>query len=206
MRPFCVGLTGGIGAGKSTVANIFAGLGATVVDTDVISRGLTCAGGRAMADIARVFGSKVIAEDGSLDRPSMRALVFADSHSRKQLEVLLHPLILDEARKQVHATQSAYALLVVPLLVEHMAEYGALLDRILLVDCDEAQQLQRIMARPGVDLVQAKAMLAAQSTREDRRAIADDVIDNRGDIEQLSEQVGLLHRQYLTLAGEKNSH
>lgn len=202
MRPYCVGLTGGVGAGKSTVADLFAVHGAAIVDTDAIARELTSAGGRAMPDIGSTFGAGYVNTDGSLNRSAMRALVFSDTEARRRLEQILHPLIKAEAMRCLSRARAPYVVLVVPLLLEHWGDYRGLVDRVLVVDCDVARQLQRISARPGMDDGQAKAILAAQSGREARLAMADDVIDNRGDRAALSEQVAALHGRYLTMAGK----
>ncbi len=200
MRPFCVGLTGGVGAGKSTTADLFAAHGVTVVDTDAISRELTSAGGAAMPVILSSFGAGYVDASGALNRPAMRAHVFSDARARRCLENILHPLIKAEAARRISKVASPYALLVVPLLSEHLGDYRELVDRILVVDCDEAQQLQRILSRTGLDEKQARAILAAQSSREARLAMADDVITNRGGMETLSEQVTALHGRYLGAA------
>lgn len=199
MRPWCVGLTGGAGAGKTTVAQGFAGLGVTVVDTDVISRELTMAGGAAMPAIREAFGPGCVDADGALNRQAMRALVFEEPAMRNKLEGILHPRIREIAGRSVAAASSPYVLLVVPLLVEHLKEYRPLLDRILVVDCDEAQQLRRIATRPTMNEAGAKAMLRAQSSRESRLAMADDLIDNRGDLTMLARQIDKLHKQYLDM-------
>lgn len=205
MHLYCVGLTGGIGAGKSAVAAIFSGYGITVVDTDVISRDLTSVGGAAIPAIASTFGDEFIDGAGGLDRPAMRSYVFSDAAARHQLEKILHPLIKTEAVRQVLHAASPYVVLVVPLLVEHLADYRELVDRILVVDCDEAQQLTRIAARPTMNMEQAKAILAVQHSRNTRLAVADDIIDNRGNLAELAEQVSVLHGRYLSAAQEKST-
>jgi dephospho-CoA kinase len=202
VQPFCVGLTGGIGCGKSTVAKRFASLGAEVIDTDVIAHELTAPNGAAMSAIVAEFGLEMATKAGALDRVAMRARVFADPDARNKLEAILHPLIRAESMRRVEvASDSApYALLVVPLLAENLASYRPLLNRIVVVDCDEAQQLARIVARPGLDIKQAKAILAAQASRVSRLKIADELIDNRGDLDNLEQQVDRLHAMYLKLA------
>jgi dephospho-CoA kinase len=181
---------------------LFAVHGAAIVDTDAIARELTSAGGRAMLDIGSTFGAGYVNTDGSLNRSAMRALVFSDTEARRRLEQILHPLIKAEAMRCLSRARAPYVVLVVPLLLEHWGDYRGLVDRVLVVDCDVARQLQRISARPGMDDGQAKAILAAQSGREARLAMADDVIDNRGDRAALSEQVAALHGRYLTMAGK----
>jgi dephospho-CoA kinase len=199
-RPFCVGLTGGIGSGKSAVADLFAELGVAIIDTDRISRELTGPGGAAMAAIRAEFGDTVVRSDGSLDRAQMRGLVFANDIARKRLEAILHPMIRAEAERRLAAVQGdAYAMLVVPLLVETGA-YRKLIDRVLVVDCDEASQLRRIVSRDGLDEAQARAILAAQASREQRLAAADDVLENQGPVEALCGKVAALHEKYRKMA------
>ena len=196
-HPYCVGLSGGVGSGKSTAARLFADLGAALVDTDAIAHTLTAADGAAMPAIAAEFGREMVAPDGSLDRAAMRASVFADAGARLCLEQILHPLIHREALLQVAATQAPYVILIVPLLVENLSSYRHDLDRIAVVDCDEAQQIERTARRPGVSLAQAEAILKAQCPRAARLAIADDIIDNRAGLAELQERIGQLHRTYL---------
>jgi dephospho-CoA kinase len=191
---YCVGLTGGVGSGKSTAARLFADLGAALVDTDAIAHVLTAADGAAMPAIAAAFGREVVAADGSLDRAAMRGRVFADGSARQRLEQILHP---SEAQHRVAAAQASYVILVVPLLVENLAAYRPLIDRIAVVDCDEQQQIERTACRPGVNLAQARAILAAQSPRAARLAIADDIIDNRAGLAEMEAQVQQLHQAYL---------
>jgi dephospho-CoA kinase len=198
--PYCVGLTGGVGSGKSAAARLFADLGAAVVDTDAIAHALTSADGAAMPAIAAAFGRDVVAADGSLDRAAMRGRVFADASARQRLERILHPVILAEVLRQVAAAQAPYVILIVPLLLENLAAYRSLIDRITVVDCDEQQQIERTAGRPGVGLAQARAILAAQSSRAARLAIADDIIDNRAGLPELEEQVCRLHSAYLDAA------
>ena len=203
MRPYCVGLTGGAGSGKSSVANLFQRFGVVVVDTDQIAHGLTTAGGAAMPAIVAAFGAEYLDEDGALKRPALRAHVFADSVARQQLEDILHPLIRAEASRQMSLAKTPYVVLVVPLLAEHLPDYRALVDRILLVDCDESQQYQRLLTRPTLSPDQAKAIMAAQISRMARLAIADDVIDNRGNMDALPARVADLHARYMQLASGK---
>ncbi len=202
-RSYRVGLTGGVGSGKSTAARLFADLGAAIVDTDAIAHALTAAGGTAMAAIAAEFGREVVAPDGSLDRANLRARVFTDAAARRRLEAILHPLIHDEARRQAAVARSPYVLLIVPLLVETLASYRRDLDRIAVVDCDESRQIARTASRPGISPDQAAAILKAQSPRAARLAIADDVIDNNAGPADLEARVRHLHRTYLRLAGQK---
>ncbi len=198
-RPYCVGLTGGIGSGKSTVADQFAKLGVGVIDTDVISRALSAPGGAAMDEIVNQFGDKFRAPDGGLDRHRMRREVFTDPMARRRLEAILHPLIHAEAANRLAKVDRPYAMLVVPLLVE-TGTYGDLVDRVLVVDCDEAGQMTRILRRDGMDRPQAAAIIATQASRGRRLAAADDVLDNNGDLANLADQVERLHASYLRRA------
>lgn len=198
--PFCVGLTGGVGSGKSTVAERFSRLGAAVIDTDAIAHELTAPQGAAMAALISAFGPQIMVSTGALDRVAMRSLVFSNPDARKKLEAILHPLIRAESIRRIAAVSAPYALLVVPLLVEHLSAYRALLQRIAVVDCDEAQQLARTALRPGLDMEQARAILAAQASQASRLEIADDLIDNRGNLSQLDKQIESLHGKYLQLA------
>ncbi|HRH81466.1 MAG TPA: dephospho-CoA kinase [Thiobacillaceae bacterium] len=204
-RPFCVGLTGGIASGKSTVAKRFAESGAGVVDTDRIAHDLTRPGGEALPSIAAVFGAHCLDETGALDRKAMRAKVFADPQARRRLEAILHPLIRTEAARRVAAAREPYVILVVPLLVES-GQYGDLCDRILVVDCDPEIQVRRASARDGADTGQVRAILAAQAGRDARLAHADDVIDNNDDEDALDERVRHLHANYLALAESFRRH
>lgn len=201
LRPYCVGLTGGIGSGKSVVAELFAGHGIAIVDTDLISRTLTQPGGSALGSIVDAFGPEFLVSDGSLDRPMMRRRIFADTSARTCLERILHPLILQEASSQIARAHTPYVLLVVPLLVETGA-YGDLVDRILVVDCAESTQMQRVMQRDHLDVSQAKTILAAQISRTERLRAAHDVIHNDTELSSLAAQVLSLHQQYLKLAAK----
>ena len=199
-KVFCVGLTGGIGSGKSTVADRFAKLGAAIIDTDVISHQLTGPDGRAMPEIIACFGSEIANSTGAMDRAAMRGRVFSDSDARRKLEAILHPMIRAESVLRLQAVTAPYALLVVPLLVENLASYQHLLNRIAVVDCEESQQLARISSRSGISLEQAKSILAVQANQASRLQIADDLIENRGDLVGLDHQIQRLHQKYLTLA------
>ncbi|MBS0543760.1 MAG: dephospho-CoA kinase [Proteobacteria bacterium] len=195
-RRFIVGLTGGIGSGKSAAADRFAALGATVVDTDAIAHVLTAADGRAMAAIRSAFGDTVVAADGSLDRAAMRAAAFADPQVRKRLEGILHPMIRDESQRQCETAPGVYVILAVPLLIES-GTYRERCDRICVVDCPEALQVARVQARNGLGEEQIRAIMAAQASREARRAAADDIVDNGGTLDQLHAQVDALHERYV---------
>jgi dephospho-CoA kinase len=196
---FCVGLTGGIGCGKSAATAIFAELGAAIVDTDVISRELTGPAGAAMEAISAAFGPAYILPDGSLDRPRMRALVFSDPTQKRALEAILHPLIRSVSREQIATARAPYVMLVVPLLVETGA-YRDLLDRVLVIDCDERLQMSRTMARSGLSEEEVMRIMASQAKRGDRLKSADDVIVNDDGIDRLRVDVETLHQRYLHLA------
>jgi dephospho-CoA kinase len=204
VKPYTVGLTGGIGSGKSVVAGLFSKRGVAVIDTDEIAHELTRPGGEAIEAIRATFGASLIGAEGALDRDRMRKLVFGDAAARKKLEGILHPLIREEsARRRVRA-QSPYAILVVPLLVESGVD-RSLYARVLVVDCTEAQQVERAGRRSGLSEKEVRAILAAQATREQRLARADDVIDNSGTPEALDRQVSLLNKKYLTLAAQSST-
>lgn len=200
---FIVGLTGGIGSGKTTVADLFARRGAALVDTDAIAHELTGPQGAAMAAIAAAFGAAVLRPDGGLDRAAMRAVVFSDRSAKARLEAILHPLIRQQSAARCKAATSApYVLLVVPLLVE-TGSYRQRADRVLVVDCDESVQISRVMARSGLAAEDVKAIMATQASRAERRAVADDVVLNEGGLEALLPQVEGLHLRYLDLARAK---
>ncbi|MGE5639953.1 MAG: dephospho-CoA kinase [Clostridia bacterium] len=196
---FIVGLTGGIGAGKSAAAEEFARLGATVVDTDAIAHALTAPGGAALGEIERAFGRGFIAENGAMDRRKMREHVFADPHARRLLEGILHPMIREESARRIADAAGPYVVHVVPLLVES-GEYGRRVDRILVVDTTEETQLERVRAR-GLSEEAARAIVKSQVARADRLAAADDVLDNSGTLQALRRRVGELHEKYLQFAG-----
>ena len=199
-RPYIVGLTGGIGSGKSAATAHFAALGASVVDTDLIAHALTAPGGAAMAAIRQVFGDGMLAPDGSLDRAAMRELAFARPEARRELEAILHPLIRAESARQCLAAPGPYVILAVPLLVES-GDYRARCDRICVVDCPEPVQVARVRQRSGLAEAQIRSIMAAQATRAQRLAAADDVLDNAGTLAELEAQVERLHADYLAAAG-----
>ena len=197
-----IGLTGGIGSGKSAAADAFAAHGAAVVDTDAIAHRLTAAGGAALPVLAATFGPAIIAADGALDRAAMRQRVFADPSERQRLESILHPLIRQESDRQVAVARTSgvpYVILAVPLLVES-GTYRERVDRIVVVDCTEATQIARVMARNGFSEHQVRAILAAQASRSDRLTVADEVVDNDGDLAQLQEQIARLDRKFRSLS------
>ena len=199
---YVVGLTGGIGSGKSAAAALFAERGITVVDTDAIAHSLTAPGGAAMAAIRAEFGDAVAGADGALDRAAMRAIVFADPGARKRLEAILHPMIRAESERLLAADDARppYAILMVPLLVES-GDYRKRVDRVAVVDCAEATQIARVMSRNGLARAEVERILAAQASRAERLAAADDVIDNGGELAALAPQIELLHGKYLALCG-----
>ena len=200
-RRFCIGLTGGIGSGKSTVAEMFALLGVPIIDTDVIARELTQAGGAALPAIRKEFGDTVIEPSGAMDRVRMRAHILSDTMARSRLEAILHPMIQAEAKRRLEALSGAgYAILVVPLLVE-LGTYRGMVDRVLVVDCEEAMQLARACRRDGRDEAEVRTVMAWQVSRQDRLAQADDVLNNTGDLAALRAAVGELHRKYQKMAG-----
>jgi dephospho-CoA kinase len=198
---FCVGLTGGIGSGKSVAAKMFEELGAAVVDTDEISRNLTAAQGAAMPAILKRFGPEYVAADGSLNRERMRSLVFGNAVAKEQLQAILHPMIRAESRARVAAASAPYVILVVPLLLETGA-YTDIVQRVLVVDCGEKRQVERATRRSGISADEVRAIMASQLPRAARLGRADDVLDNDGDLASLRRQVAQLHAGYLALAHE----
>ncbi len=194
-----IGLTGGIGSGKSTVAGMFARRGVPVIDTDLIARELVAPGQPALARIAELFGGGILAADGSLDRAAMRRRVFGDDDARRQLEALLHPLIREEAMRRLQTLDTPYCLLVIPLLVENGG--WPVIDRVLVVDAPEESRIRRTMQRDGLDEATLRAILAAQCDPASRLAAADDVLVNDGPPEALEAKVETLHRRYLAQEG-----
>ena len=195
--PLRIGLTGGIASGKSAVAGFFADLGVPVIDTDVIARELVAPGQPALDEIRERFGERMIDASGNLDRAAMRQAIFADDAARVDLEAILHPRIGAETRLQADAADSDYQLIVVPLLVG--SPLIRFVDRVLVVDCEEDTQIQRLLVRDAESAEQAKRILAAQAGREDRLAIADDVINNDHSLGHLRDQVTDLDRKYRRL-------
>jgi len=204
VKPFTVGLTGGIGSGKTAVADLFARRGIAVIDSDEIAHELTRTGGAAIEPIRAAFGSAFIGADGALDRAAMRRLAFGDVRARQKLEAILHPLIGRESARRSERAASAYVILVVPLLVEGGADRSRY-SRVLVVDCTEAQQVERVRRRSGLSDAEVRNILSAQATRKQRLARADDVIDNSGTLDALERQVALLHEKYLKLAEESKT-
>lgn len=193
-----VGLTGGIASGKSLVAACFADLGVPVIDTDVLARDVVVPGSPGLRAVVQAFGTGILQPDGSLDRRRLRNLVFADTAARARLDTLLHPLILAAAEQQSRQLPGPYQLFVVPLLYE--SGFHARVDRIVVVDCPEHLQRQRLMQRDGDDLAQVEGILAAQRPGAALRAKADDHIDNSTTQAATRQRVGELHRAYLELA------
>lgn len=195
--PLCVGLTGGIGCGKSTVAQLFEVLGAGVIDTDAIALQLTQAGGEAMAEISQSFGIEYLTETGALNRAKMRQLIFSDSQAKQQLQKILHPLILKNSKNLINqlVTKTPYILLMVPLLLES-PDFMALVQRILVVDCSEIQQIARVKQRSGLAEKEIRTIINQQTAATERLARADDIIHNDGLQADLSEQVARLHQLY----------
>ena len=197
-RRLRIGLTGGIASGKSTVAQRFAELGIPVVDADVAAREVVAAGTPGLARVVERFGPGVVAENGELDRRALRQLIFNDPGSRQDLEAILHPLIREAMELSAEGAAGPYLVMVIPLLVES-GSHGRV-DRILVVDVDEAVQLQRVQSRDGGSLDQARAILASQVSRAARVAAADDVLLNSGTVTDLRQAVDRLHQKYLRLA------
>ena len=198
VRQFRVGLTGGIASGKTTVANLFGELGAILIDTDIIAREVVEPGMPALAQIAESFGDTVIAADGALDRRALRALVFADEQKRRQLEAIVHPRIRDETVAQMQNRHGPYQMIIVPLLVESPLKDAV--DRIVVVDCSPETQFQRLLQRDSESAEQARRIIAAQAHRDERLAIADDVVSNESSLDATRQQVLRLHQKYLELA------
>jgi len=194
-----VGLTGGIGSGKSAAAEEFDRLGATVVDTDAIAHELTQAGGAAVPQVRRLFGEDYVDAQGAMDRAKMRALAFRDPGARKKLEQLLHPLIRAASDRRIAAASGAYVIHVVPLLVESR-DYRQRVSRVLVVDCPGDLQVERVRQRSGLADEEIRRILRSQASREARLAAADDIIDNSGSLDALHKQVRELHASYLELA------
>ena len=202
---YLVGMTGGIGSGKTFVADLFEARGAAIVDTDLIAHRITAPHGAAMPLIAREFGNAFVAADGSLDRARMRSLVFADDTARARLEGLTHPLIRAETEREIKAARGAYVIVVVPLLVES-GTWRSRVDRVLVVDCSVETQIARVMRRSGFSREQVLAIVQRQAPREARLAAADDVLVNENvDAARLTEEIGLLHARYLSFAGSAGS-
>ncbi|SCY63703.1 dephospho-CoA kinase [Nitrosospira sp. Nl5] len=199
--PLIIGLTGGIGSGKTSAAKFFAALGAELIDTDAIAHEITQPQGAAIAAIRKIFTEKFLTEDGALNRKEMRSLVFSDSQSRRKLEAILHPLIRVEVARRAALFTASYGMIVVPLLLE-TGGYRGMIHRVLVVDCNEHDQIARTVARAGLDEQTVRAIMATQLSRNERLQQADDVITNDADMAHLRQQVDTLHRKYLDLANK----
>jgi dephospho-CoA kinase len=197
--PLIIGLTGGIGSGKTSAANFFSALGVDIIDTDIISHEITQPQGAAIAAIREVFTSKFITTEGALKRKEMRSLIFSDSNARRKLEAILHPLIRTEASHRIELVSTAYGIVVVPLLLE-TSQYRDLIQRVLVMDSSEHDQIARAIARAALDEQTVRAIMATQLSREERLQKADDVILNNADMPYLERQVSALHRKYIALA------
>lgn len=193
-----IGLTGGIASGKSTVAAMFAELGVCVIDTDAIARELVAPGGPALGEIVEAFGQSVLGPDGTLDRHLMRRIVFGDADRRHRLEAILHPRIRETALARSAGCAGPYVIFVVPLLFE--SGFDRLVERTVAVDCPEALQIERLMARDETDRDEARAIIDAQMERAERQSLADDIIDSSTTIEATRDGVAALHASYLRLA------
>lgn len=203
-RPLRIGLTGGIASGKSTVAELFAELGVPVIDTDVIAREVVARGQPALDEIRERFGEGMIDAAGNLDRTAMRKIIFTDDEARLDLEAILHARIGEETRRQAEAADGEYQLIVVPLLVG--SALRQFVDRVLVVDCDEELQIDRLLARDAETIEQARRILSAQTTREQRLEIADDVIDNSGSLANTRRRIKALDRKYRRIARRPDPH
>ncbi len=198
MTALRIGLTGGIGSGKTTASDYFAALGVPIIDTDILARELVEPGEPALQDIIKLFGDQVRDTDGSLQRDTVRELVFSDSTKRIQLEDILHPRIRDRALERALQAKTPYCLIVIPLLLE--TRYPVALDRILVIDTVEDNQYQWVAERDGLNKSQIEAVLASQASREERLAVADDVVMNDGNMEHFYRALDKLHVAYLELA------
>lgn len=197
-QPLVIGLTGGIGTGKSAVADAFAASGIPVTDTDVLAHSLTAPAAPGYDAVLNAFGAGFLRSDGTIDRAALRRHVFSDAAARTQLEAILHPLIRAAARREIDEWTGPYGLLVVPLLLDR--DGATAVDRVLVVDCPEDEQVRRVMARSGLAAAEVRAIMATQLSRADRLAHADDVVDNSGAKAAIAPQVAALDRRYRALA------
>ncbi len=197
-RPFCIGLTGGIGSGKTTACRLFSELGVPVLDADQIAHDLTRPGQSATRTIIKTFGEKIGSKDGGIDRTRLRQLIFNDPESKQKLEAILHPLIYAEIERRALSLKADYCIIAIPLLIETHAEH--LVDRVLVIDASEATQLQRAGPRDSSDAASIIKIIKSQASREERLGRADDIIHNDGNIESLKAQVCNLHTVYTRLA------
>jgi dephospho-CoA kinase len=192
-----IGLTGGIGSGKSTVTALFAEYGAGIIDTDAIAHSLTQTDGEAIAAIRAAFGNDYLTADGALDRAKMRGLIFSDAAAKQRLERILHPLIFEQAKAQLRQLQARpYILVIVPLLPESRT-FRQLVQRVLVVDCDEDTQAARVIGRSRMTEEEVRAIIARQTPRAERLRLADDIIHNDAGLDSLAGQVAVLHERYV---------
>ena len=203
LEKFSLGLTGGIGSGKTTIANAFQALGASLIDTDLIAHALTRKDGLAIPQIREEFGDQAISEDGSMDRARMRALVFNDSAAKLRLEAIMHPLIRSQTEQAAASATGDYLIFVVPLLIES-GNWKQRVDRILVVDCEEEIQITRVMQRNQLSREQVLAIMRNQASRQERLAAADDVILNQDGLHLIKPQILALHQTYLNMSAQKS--
>lgn len=200
---FVIGLTGGIGSGKTTVANLFAAQQIEIIDADIVAREVVEPGSAGLQAIVEKLGSDILLTDGTLNRSKLREAIFSDNQLKEWLNQLLHPMIREKMQQDIAAAQSPYCLLVVPLMVENNLQ--AMTDRLLVVDVDEEIQIARTQQRDNVPAEQVRSILASQASREQRLAAADDVICNNGNGDNLEQQVTKLHQEYLALSRQQNN-
>jgi dephospho-CoA kinase len=198
-----IGLTGGVGCGKSTIADLFQRQNVPVIDADIIARDLVAPDSRILRDIVAAFGEGILLPDGQLNRRKLRRIAFKQPENRRRLENILHPAMRSEILTRKDMPSTPYCLVVIPLLVE--SGMIDLVDRVLVVDCDEAQQIARVTARDSCTADEVRAIIASQASRDARLAAADDVILNTGDISHVTLEVARLHQQYLVRALERNA-
>ncbi|MGI2201938.1 dephospho-CoA kinase [Shewanella baltica] len=204
MSKFVVGLTGGIGSGKTTVANLFAAEGITLVDADIVAREVVAPGSTGLEAIVTHFGAEILTPEGELDRAKLRQRIFSHPKEREWLNQLLHPMIRQEMLAQVEKATSAYVIMVVPLLFENGLD--RLVNRTLVVDISPELQINRTVKRDNVDASQVNNIISSQCSRSEKLARADDIIDNQGEISTLKREVQALHQRYLQLSGTDNAH
>lgn len=197
--PLVIGLTGGIGSGKTCATNYFSELGIDIIDTDEIARELTRTSGAAIDAIKNIFGDTLITTSGALDRIKMRELVFSDRSVKQKLEAILHPLICQEVTQRIKQSKSSYTVVAIPLLFE-TTDYHEIIQRTLVIDCDEQKQIERTMARSKLNEQAVRAIMASQVSRQQRRQEADDIIINNDDLDCLHAQVAHLHQKYLEIS------
>ena len=194
-----IGLTGGIGSGKTCATNYFAELGVDIIDTDEIARGLTQSDGAAIDAIKNTFGAALITTSGALDRTKMRVMVFSDRSAKQKLEAILHPLICQEVAQRIKQSKSSYTVVAIPLLFE-TTDYHEIIQRTLVIDCDEEKQIERTMARSKLNEQAVRAIMASQVSRQQRLQKADNIIINNDDLDCLHEQIAYLHQKYMEIS------